>query len=119
MTKFDTTAITGAPIGFAGIDWRPNSATQRQVTVWNNGKVYKETGGDIDAVTLISGLTITNPVVLVEGGNIAAGDDRRLFLYSKGVPPQQLLADGVTMSGITAESPDWSVNKPGAAVYHD
>lgn len=120
MTKFDTTAVTGSPICYAGIDWRPNPGTQRQVTAWSNGNVYKETGGDIDAITLKSGLSIgTYPVTLVEGGNIAAGDDRRLFLYAKGVAPQQLLADGVTMSGITAESPDWSSNKPGAAVYHD
>lgn len=116
---FDSTAITAAPTCFAGIDWRPAEGTQRQVTVWNNGNIYKETGNDIDAVTLKTGLTITNPACLIEGGSIDAGEDRKLYFFSKGNAPLQLAADGVTMSALTSEPSDWSVNKPGAAVYHD
>lgn len=120
LSKFDAGQISGAPTCYAGIDWRPSSGVQRQVTVWTDGKVYKETGGNIDAVTLKTGLSVgTYPITLIEGGAIAAGDDRRLFIYGKGIAPQQLLADGSSMSGITNESSDWSATKPGAAVYHD
>lgn len=116
---FDATPVTGAPTCLAGVDWRPDSATQRQVTAWNDGRIYKETGGNLDAVTLVSGLTFTDPVTFVEGGSLTFGADRELFMYSKNVAPQVLVADGASMAGITAESPDWAAQKPSSAVYHD
>jgi len=112
-------AVAGGPSAMSGIDWRPDESTQRQVTAWDDGNVYKEVSGDLDAVTLETGLTFTNPVCFVPGGDIVSGDTKKLFLFSRGVAPIFLDADGVTMNPITAESIDWTVNKPSAAIYHD
>lgn len=116
---YDENAIPLDPTCLAGYDWRPDGATKRQVTVWNNGDVYKETGGDIDSVTLASGLTFVGPITLVQGGDIGSGDTKKLFLFSKNVAPIFLDSDGVTMDPITAESIDWSVQKPSFGIYHD
>lgn len=119
MELFDSNPVAATPTCLAGIDWRPSPGTQRQVTAWNNGKIYKEVGTDVDNVELATGLGFTDPVVFVEGGNVTFGGPRKLYMYSKNVAPKELSGDGATMSGITAESTDWASTKPSGAVYHD
>ena len=117
LKKFNSVAVTGTNL--EGYDWRPSSGTQKQVTVWDSGFVYKESGGVINAVTLASGIAPTGPVTLVAGANFSADSDKHLYLFANGVAPLELVADGATMNPITAESADWSVDKPGMAINHD
>lgn len=119
LSLFDSNAISGAPTCLGGITFRPSTSIQRIVSAWSDGKVYKEESGNVDNVTLVSGLSFTDPAVFVEGGQIASGENKKVFMFSRNVAPKFLDGDGATMSGITAESIDWSANKPAAAVYHD
>jgi hypothetical protein len=119
LAKFDTVAVANSANCYAGIDWRPSPSIQTQITSWDDGAVYKEAGGDIDAVEIANSLTITEPVVFVEAGQIAAGQDRTLLMFSKGNTPLQLKNDNTAMEAFTNSSVDWSVSKPGAAIMHD
>ena len=123
MTLFDSGAVTATPNCLAGIDWRPTGAIQRTVTVWDNGKAYsdKTIAGDIDSTTLITGLTYTSPVVLVEAGQQAIGGDKELYIFAANNTPYKLIADGSTASAISNISPDWTsaANMPYAGTYHD
>lgn len=119
LALFDENAISGTPSCLAGYDWAASAGVRKQITVWDNGNVYKEASGDIDGVTLKSGLSFTQPVTLVKAGGLDITDTDKLYMFSKGVAPQVLEGDGATMSGITNEAADWSSAKPGHAVYHD
>ncbi len=119
LAKFDSNVLSGTPTCLAGIDWNPVDGTQKMITAWDNGSVFKEVSGDVDNVTLVSGLTLNKPTVFVEGGNLSVSGDRKLYMYSQNAAPQVLNADGSTMAGITNESGDWSSDKPAAAIYHD
>src|ERR1043166_4051408 len=85
LKKFNSVAVTGTNL--EGYDWRPSSGTQKQVTVWSDGHVYKESGGTINAVTLASGLSPTGPVTLVSGANFSVDDNKYLYLFANGVAP--------------------------------
>lgn len=114
-TAFDTTAVAGSPTPILrdGTDWHPDNATQRIVTFWDSGAVYKEVSGNVDSVTLVSGLVGTGPSMFVEGGAWNAATSRKLFLFSKGNPVNVLTGDGATMSTITSPPTDWSgTNQP-------
>lgn len=110
--------VAGAPSCVGGHDWRPTSSVQRQISAWDDGKVYREVSGDVDSTTLVSGLTFDYPVTFVDGGDLSGGD-RELFLFGRGVAPKVLTADGTSMSGITNEAADWTSDKPSGAFYHD
>lgn len=119
LSLFDSVAVSGAPTCFGGWDWRPNAGNQNQVTFWGDGKVYKESGSDIDATTLATLNAPVNPVVFSEGGSVAAGLDKELYIFNKGNTPKKLTGTGVTLTDFTNESADWVVNKPGAGIQHD
>jgi len=44
-TKYNSTAISGAPSIYGGHDWNHNCSTQRMIVVASDGKIYKDTGG--------------------------------------------------------------------------
>lgn len=117
---YDANVISGAPTCLGGIDWWPTTSTQRQVTVWSDGNIYKEVSGDIDSVTLESGLTYTNPVVMLAAGKESPGNNGKLLIFSAGIAPRLLTADGATTGAISNPSPDWSgANQPRGAILHD
>lgn len=100
-------------------DWRPSSSVQRIITAALDGNIYKEVSGDLDSVTLVSGLSTTaRPGKFVEGGQEAAGNNRKLF-YFNGVDPIKVLSgDGATMATITLPAADWNPNWPRSGIIH-
>lgn len=119
FSKLDANGITSTLSCYGGHDWRPTSANQYQVSAWSNGAVYRESGGNIDAATLGSGFSFTEPVIFVTGGHLALGGSRSLYMFSKNVRPQQVAGTTATFSNLTADSTDWSSNYPAGAIYHD
>jgi hypothetical protein len=120
LKLIDSNAIAATPDCLAGHDWHGVIGTQRQVTAWSSGAVYKEVGADVDSVTLVSGLTFNHPVVFVEGGQETGSGNRKLYMYSEDVAPYVLAADGATMSALTAVPSDWTGStQPSFATYHD
>ena len=119
ITSFDSNAVSGEPLCLAGHDWRPSGSIKRQITVWDNGKIYKEVSGDVDSVELEASHTYTGQVTLVEARDSGGIAGRNLYFYGKGFAPKQLVGDGSSLSAITNESADWASNKPGSAIYHD
>lgn len=115
----DDTGVGASRVCFGGHDWRPTTALQYQVTAWDNGSVYRESGDDLDAATLGSGYSFTEPVHFITGGHLSLGGDRLLYMYSRNQRPQQVAGSTATFSNLTADSPDWSSNYPAAATYHD
>jgi hypothetical protein len=86
----------------------------RIITATTGGNLFKEkpltlTTGDLDAVTLKSGLSLSaRPGRFVAGGKEAAAVNRKLF-YFNGVDPVQVLSgDGTTTSNIATPPADWS-----------
>lgn len=118
LSNFDANPI-GSVDCYGGIDWRPDTANQYQVTAWSNGSVYRSDSSNIDATTLASGLTFTDPVIFVNGGFENDTSSRKLLMFSKDVRPQQVEGTGSSFSNLTNDSSDWSSNYPGAATYHD
>lgn len=119
--KYNSTAITGSPSIIGGHDWWPTAGTQRMVVLGSNGTLYKDTGSADFAVTLASGLTVSDIVpVFVEGGKEAAANNRKLFLFTGKNAVQVLSADGATTSNIATPPADWSgVNQPSFGMIHE
>lgn len=116
---FDVNAISGTPTAYGGTEYRVDDSTVRQVTAWSNGKIYKEVAGDIDSVEIETGLTLTHPVIFIEGGQIQPGEAKKLFVFTRGTEPQYIDGDGSALTSFTGLSLDWDPVFPGAAIYHD
>jgi hypothetical protein len=120
LSFFDSTPVTGTPNCLGGYSFRPSTSVQRQITAWSNGKIYKETGNDVDNVELNTGLSFTDPVIFVEAGQEAAGQNKKLLYFSRGVTPRFVDGDAVSTSAFSNLSADWSGSSyPAAAIYHD
>lgn len=119
LYRVDTTS----PTIIALDDWRPTSVLQRIVTASLDGAVYKELGGDLDAVVLSSGLSVTaRPGRFIEAGKEAAAQNRKLF-YLNGTDAVRFLdGDAATMTvlnGATQAAADWSgTNQPINGIVH-
>src|SRR5262245_57245349 len=101
-SKYNSTAITGAPGVLGGHDWMPSSGTQRMVVFTDTGDILKDDGSGAFATTLDSGHTNPDDVpIFVEGGKEAAANNRKLFIITGKNPVQILSADGVTTSDIS------------------
>ncbi|HEX7126259.1 MAG TPA: hypothetical protein VF406_10895 [Thermodesulfobacteriota bacterium] len=112
-------AITGAPAIRAILDWRPTSAVQKLLVYAGDGTVYKDDGaGDLDAVTLVSGLSTTARGQWVTAGAEAAGNARKAVLFTGADQPQVLAGDGATMAAVTEPAADWATDKPVGGVVH-
>lgn len=121
LALYDNSAVTGTPNCVAGLDFWVDASTQFQITAWDNGKVYKETSGNIDSVELANSLAFTNsPPVLLACGQETSGNNRKVLLFSQGQPPLSLNASANTMAALTNVPADWSsTNQPMAAIMHD
>ena len=119
-TPFDATPVSGSPVLVGGFDWHPSTTVQRIVSTWSDGKVYKEVSGDIDNVTLASGLDFDEPVMFVEGGQETAGNNKKLLIFARDQEPKFLSGDGAVLSSFTAPPADWSgTNQPAGAILHE
>lgn len=120
LTSYDPAGIAGAPDILDAIQYIPEEGLSRIITACSDGKVYRETAGNLDATTLVSGLDFTDAVVLVEAGEESFSINKKLLLFSKGVAPYYIDGDAATMTPITLVSVDWSGDdQPTGAVYHD
>ena len=120
-SKYNSSAISGAPTIQGGWDWFPSGTIQRMIILASNGKLYKDTGGGDFTVTLKSGLTVSNVVpVFVEGGKEAAANNRKLFIFTGSNVVQVLSADGATTGNISDPPSDWSgSNQPTTGTIHE
>lgn len=111
----------GTVAGVEAIDYWPDTSTQRTVVVGDNGSVYKDDGAGGSWVVLVSGLTTANSVPhLVPGGGEAAGNNRKLFLFTRVNAVRVLSGDAATMATISDPPGAWSgLNHPGFGVVHD
>lgn len=119
LAPINATAISGTPTCIEGFTYRPTTTTQRIITAWDNGKVYREVSGVVDANTLLTGLTFSAPMSFVEGGQISNSENKKLFMFSSAFSPVYLNGDASSTTAITGASTDWSSVYPGAAIYHD
>lgn len=115
----DATGIAASPAILAGHGWEPSASVQRVVLAAADGKIYKEVGGDLDSVTLVSGLSTTARGMFVPAGAEATGANRKLFYFNGVNPVQVLSADGATMAALATPPVDWaSTNQPVGGVLH-
>ena len=111
----------GTVAGVDAIDFWPDVSTQRTVVAGDNGSVYKDDGTGNGWVVLVSGLTTADWVPhLVPGGAEAAGNNRKLFLFTRANAVQVLSGDGATMAAIATPPAAWGTgaNNPGFGVVH-
>ena len=120
-SKYNSSAISGAPSILAGWDWIPAGTTQRMIIVASNGNMYRDTGDGSFGTTLKTGLTVTGEVpVFVEGGKELAAQSRKLFCFTGKNAVQVLTADGTTTSDISTPPSDWSsTNQPTFGFIHE
>ncbi len=120
-SKYNSSAISGAPTIQGGFDWHPTDGTQRMVVLLSDGDLKKDTGGGDFTVDLATGLTVSNVVgVFVEGGKEAAANDRKLFCFTGKNAVQVLAADGATTAALTSPPTDWSgSNQPTTGAIHE
>lgn len=117
--SFDANVVTGSPTFLGGIDWHPNSTTQRIISAWSDGSVYRENGGDLDAGSLAAGLSFSEPAVFVTAGREFLSGNRKLFLFSAGIQPRFIDGDAAAFTLVTPNA-DWStLGYPSGAIFHD
>ena len=120
-SKYNSSAISGAPTIQGGFDWHPVEGTQRMIVLLSDGTLKKDTGGGDFTVTLKSGLSVNNVVgVFVEGGKEQAANDRKLFCFTGKNAVQVERADTNTTGDITSPPTDWSgSNQPSTGALHE
>lgn len=119
-SKYNASALTGAPSVRGGYDWWPNTTTQRAIVVTSVGAILKDSGGGTFGTTLKSGLTINiNDVPqFVEGGKEVAANNRKLFIFTPNNQVQVLSGDGATTANIATPPADWSSVFPVTGCLH-
>lgn len=125
-SKYNSSAITGAPSVLGGHDWNHDGGTQRMVVMTSGGKLLKDSGGGTFATELATGLNATDsagdPVVPVfaEGGKEAAANNRKLFIFTGRNAVQVLSADGATTAAIATPPADWTgTSQPKFGLSHE
>lgn len=109
LMTVDVWRTSGAPTTYQIV------AGNRLITASTDKAIFKEkplslTFGDLDAVTLVSGLTPHgNPVFFVEGGKEVAANNKKLFAFDGTNRVRVLSGDGATMTTITTPPADWDV----------
>lgn len=121
LALYDNVAVTGTPNCISGLDFWSDATTQRQITVWDNGKAYKETSEDVDSVELGNSYTVSNsPPILLACGQEISGNNRKVIMFSQGQAPVYLNADANTFATMNNVPSDWSsTNQPMAGIMHD
>lgn len=103
-------------------DWWPTSTVQRLITATNTGEIYKEVGGNVDAIQLRRQLTIQRAAPKFVQGVTTTGVTRKLFFFNGYDVPQVALGDAgaLTMTGISAAPADWltAPNGPVSGIIH-
>lgn len=105
-------------------DYFPLDVVQRVIVVCKNGKVYRFTDAfNYTEVTPTGSapttLNVTNGCFIVAGGQEAAGNQKKLFIFTGNDPIQVISADGTTRSNLTSPASEWSAsNYPRFGLIH-
>lgn len=120
-SKYNSSAISGAPTVQGGWDWWPSEGTQRMVVLLSDGDLKKDDGSGTFGTDLATGLTVSDVVpVFVEGGKESAGSNRKLFIFTGKNAVKVLAADAATVANISSGSADWSgANQPSFGFIHE
>lgn len=120
-SKYNSSAISGAPTVIGGWDWWPSDAVQRMVVVLSDGTIKKDNGAGTFSVTLVSGLTVNGTVpTFCEGGKELAANDRKLFIFTGKNVVQVLAANNATTTNLATPPADWSgTNQPVSGAIHE
>lgn len=119
-TVLGVTLGAGVTIG-CGIDYWPDSVTQRTLAAGSDGNVYKDDGTGNGWIQVKSGLTTGGNPFWVLGGAEAAGRNRKAFLCDGINRIQVLSGDGGvgSMTNIASPPADWSgANQPTGLCIH-
>lgn len=121
---YNTNALDSGIVAI--FDWWPNTITQRMICVTALGNVYRDNGlgtfsfngGNPLNETPLTGLTPN--AQFVAGGSEQPGNARKLFLFTFGQNPIQVLEDdGSTITPVANPAVDWAVsNYPKCGVVH-
>lgn len=104
---------TGTPLPdslVAGIDWWPDPTLQRLIVATAGGEIYRDTGsGTFNSNTPIKTglLTLDTQSIFVTGGSEQAGNNRKLFFFSRSNLVQVLSGDGTSFVDIATPPADW------------
>ena len=122
-SKYNSTAISGAPAIYGGWDWAYDGATRRMVVYTSDGDLLRDDGaGDFTATTLKSGLTTGAdvPGVFVEGGAEVAANNKKLFFFNGADAVQVLSGNGATTGDLATPPADWTGSaQPTGGVTHE
>lgn len=117
---FDSNGISGTPNILEAFEYRPVSGTSRIISACSDGSVYRENAGDLDDSTLVTGLSFSGPITLLQAGQQTSSTNKQLLLFSDGVEPHSGSGDATSMSPLTNIPSDWSgSDQPKAAILHD
>ncbi len=115
----DANGIAGTPSILAAYDWRPTSSTQYVVTAAADGKLYRESSSNLDAATLVSGLSTTARGMFIAAGAEIAGNNKKLFYTNRTNVVQVVSGTGATAADLASPAADWATtNQPGCLVHH-
>ncbi len=119
-SRYNSAVLDGSVCGVH--DYWPTPTVQRLIAVTSAGKVYRDTGdGTFTSGTAIgTGLgSVTSDVCLVEGGNEAAGNDKKLFIFTGTAQVKKITADGAAIASIATPAVDWATNFPTFGLIHN
>ena len=119
--RYNSSALPAGIVG--GIDWWPNTTTQRMIVACSNGAIYRDIGDKLfsSSTAITTGLSGLDPrCMFVEGGQETASASRKLFFFSGGNNQVKVLAaDGTSFANIASPATDWTTpNFPTVGVVH-
>jgi hypothetical protein len=104
-------------------DWWPTPTTQRLISATNTGEIYKEVGGNVDAVQLRRQLqtTVVAPTFVQSLSPDVGAVSRRFFFFNGYDVPQVAVGDAgaLSMGAISGPPADWAApNGPVSGIIH-
>ena len=110
-SKLNATAL---PTGVVAVtDWWPTPSLQRTIAVCSSGKVYRDTGaGTFNSNTAIRDFaaTLTPDVHMCVGGQEAATNNKKLFIFTGSAQIHRITGDGAATAAISTPNVDWAAS---------
>lgn len=118
--KYNSSVISGAPEVLGGHDWWPTAAIQRMIVLLSDGNLKKDSGAGTFPTTLAAGLSVTDCVpVFVDGGQEAAANPKKLFIFTGLNQCKVLNADGAVVADVATPPADWATSRPVCGAVHE
>lgn len=105
-------------------DWHPLEAVQKLIVVCLDGTVWKYTDPEtVSQITPATGapamLTVTDDILIIQGGQENPGDNKKLFLFTGNQQIQVITSDGSTYANLANPSADFATaNYPRIGLVH-